>query len=121
MAKKNFAQLAWEMASWTERDRFYSLEAGTKWVWFETVMTLDVIAGPPGEPEFCWSLLAAILNIEERVLQRHVDVLVSRGLLRRDGPGDISLPHELKISAAHRAAKIVVRRDPPKLAAVGAD
>lgn len=120
MAKKNFAHLAYEMASWTERDRFFTLEPATKWIWFETVMTLDAVAAPP-QTEFAWDVLAAILNIEERVLQRHVDVLVSRGLLRRDGPGDISLPHELKISPAHRAAKIVVRRDPPKLAAVGTD
>lgn len=119
MAEKSFVERAWDVAMVDEQDRFYSLDNATKWVWFETVMNLDLCAG--GLP-FGWDDLAGDLRLEDRDLNRHVNALVERGLLRRSGVGDIELPHELKImSSAHRDAKIVVRRDPPKLAAVGTD
>jgi hypothetical protein len=116
MANKNFAQLAWDMASCHERDRFETLENGTKWVWLEAVMTLHFAAD---HPPFHFDSLALLVNLTDAALQYHIDALVSRGLLRRDEAGDITLPSELKISPAHRGAKIMLRRAPPALVAVG--
>jgi hypothetical protein len=117
MGEKSFVERAWDMAMIDEYDRFCSLDNATKWVWFETVMNLDLCAGTSS---FGWDDLAGDLHLEDRALDRHVTALVERGLLRRSALGGIELPHELKIiSPAHRDAKIWRQRPETKLVAVG--